>query len=100
MTSKTKRAPDYVSMACTSASVCYREVLTPDELVQALESGEVPQNRFPHLHMLFEEAPEALLLGLAEQMSKTLDRARVEENIFKIAEVVEVTDRVRTIFAR
>lgn len=87
-------------MACTSASVCYREVLTPDELVQALKSGEVPRNRFPHFRMLFEEAPEVLLHGLAEQMSKTVDPARVVENIFKIAEVVEVTDRVRTIFGR
>ena len=87
-------------MACTSASVCYREVLTPDELVQALKSGDVPRNRFPHFRMLFEEAPEVLLHGLVEQMSKTLDRTRVEGNIFKIAEVVEVTDRVPTIFAR
>jgi len=87
-------------MACTSASVCYREVLTPDELVRALSSGEVPRNRFPHFRMLFEEAPEALLHGLAEQMSKTLDRARVVANIFKIAEVVDVTDRVQTIFAK
>ncbi len=97
---RTRREPDFVSMACTTASVCYREVLTPDELVQALTSGEVPRNRFPHFRMLFEEAPEALLNGLVEQMGKALDRARVVENIFKIAEVVEVTDRVRTIFAR
>lgn len=85
-------------MACTSTSVCYRETLTPDELAQALTSGVVPRNRFPHFRMLFEEAPEALLHGLAEQMSKTLDRERVEKNIFKIAEEVEVTDRVRKIF--
>ena len=95
-----RREPDFVSMACTTASVCYREMLTPDELAQALASGEVPRNRFAHFRMLFEEAPEVLLHGLVEQMSKTPDRTRVEENISRIAEVVQVTDRVRTIFAR
>ncbi len=65
-----RREPDFISMACTSASVCYREVLTPDELVQALTSGEVSRNRFPHFRMLFEEAPEVLLHSLVEQMAR------------------------------
>jgi hypothetical protein len=98
MTSKTRREPDFIAMACTSASVPYREVLTPDELVQALASGEVPGNRFAHFHMLLEEAPEALLHGLVEQVSKTSNRTSVEQNIFKIAAQVEVSDRMRWIF--
>ena len=98
MTSKTRKPPDFISMACTSASVCYREVLTPDELVQALSSGELPRNRFAHFRMLLEEAPEALLRGLVEQMSQSSDRALIEQNLFRIAHEVEATDRVRNIF--
>jgi hypothetical protein len=98
MTSKTKREPDFIAMACTSASVPYREVLTPDELVRALASGQVPRNRFAHFCMLFEEAPEVLLHGLVEQVSETSDRSIVMENIFRIAREMEVTDRVRKIF--
>jgi len=99
MTSKTKREPNFIAMACTSASVPYREVLRPDELVRALASGQVPRNRFAHFRMLLEEAPEALLHGLVEQVGKTSNRISVEENIFKIATQVEVSDRVRRIFS-
>jgi hypothetical protein len=98
MTSKTRKAPDFIAMACASASVCYREVLTQDELIQALTSGETPRNRFAHFRMLFEEAPEALLRGLVEQMCKTSDRTPIEQKIFRIAREVEATDRIRKIF--
>ncbi len=55
MTEPKKRGPDFVRMACTSASVSFRELLTEDELVRALVTGKVPGNRRPHLRSLIEE---------------------------------------------
>lgn len=89
-----RKPPDFISMACTSASVCYREVLTKDELLDALTSGRVPRNRFAHFRMLLEEAPEQLLLGLVEQASLTDDRSVIEANLLRIAEEVETPDRI------
>src|SRR6266705_3143617 len=60
MTEPKKRDPDFVRMACTSASVSFRELLTEDELVRVLVTGKVPRNRRPHLRSLLEEAPENL----------------------------------------
>src|SRR2546425_8104831 len=44
-----KRGPDFVRMACTSASVRYRQPLTEHELVHALLSAKISRNRRPHL---------------------------------------------------
>ena len=73
-------------MACTSASVSYRESLTKDELLRALQSGEVPGNRRAHLATLLEEGPEVLLRGLLEQVAESVEWNRLEKNLLKIAE--------------
>jgi DNA polymerase III delta subunit len=80
-----KKAPDFIAMACTTASVSYRESLTPDELVQALLSGKVPRNRQAHFHVLLDETPVALLRGLIEQVGKQATHAEVAENFQRIA---------------
>ena len=82
-------------MACTSASVSYRELLTKEELVCALLSGEVPENRRTHLITLLEEAPESLLKGLVEQVSGQARAGAVEKNLLKIAEALHASHRVR-----
>ncbi len=80
-----KRGPDFVRMACISASVSFRERLTEDELVRALLSGKVPRNRRPHLRSLLEEAPDTLLKGLLEQVDERTKPGKVEKNLLKIA---------------
>jgi len=80
-----KNAPNFVAMACTTASVSYRELLTPDELVEALLTGRVPQNRHAHFHVLLDETPIALLQGLIEQVGKQATHANVAENFQRIA---------------
>ena len=85
MTEPKKRGPDFVRMACTSASVSFRELLTEDELVRALVTGKVPRNRRPHLRSLLEEAPDALLKGLLGQLGGQTKPGKVEKNLMKIA---------------
>lgn len=80
-----KRPPDFISMACTTASVSYREALTPEELVQALLTGEVPQRRQAHFHVLLDEAPISLLQGLIEQVGKQATCEHVANNLGRIA---------------
>jgi hypothetical protein len=92
-----RRPPDFVRMACTTASVSYREWLTENELIEALLTGEAPERRAAHLCTLLEEAPEAILLGLVEQLSASHSREQIEENILKIAIALQVDNRVRRI---
>lgn len=79
------RRPDFIAMACTTASVSFREVLTPDELINALLSGEVPKKRRPHVRTLFDEAPPALLQGLTEDVARWAKPGKLEKNLRKLA---------------
>ena len=82
-------------MACTTASISFRESLSPDELVHALLSGKVPRNRRPHLRTLLEEAPRPLLEGLVNEVSKWAKPGKVAGNIAKIAAELGVSQRTR-----
>ena len=87
---------DFISMACTTASVSYRELLTPEELVQALLTGEVPQKRHAHFHVLLDEAPIQLLQGLVEQVGKQATYEQVAKNFARIANDLTTCRDVRT----
>ena len=89
------RRPDFIGMACTTSSVSYKEVLTPDELVHALLSGKVPRNRRPHLRTLLEEAPRPLLEGLVQEVGKWAKPGRVAGNVATIADELSVSQRTR-----
>ena len=91
-----KRSPDFVFMACTTASVSYRESLTPEELVGTLLTGHVPQHRKAHLITLLEEAPVQILEGLVEQVGGMATRAQVARNIESIAKALGSNRDVRT----
>ena len=67
---KRPRRPDYIRMASTTASVSFRSTLTEDELIRALLSGDVPANKAAHVRTLFDEAPAALLNGLAAEAGR------------------------------
>ncbi len=90
---KTRR-PDFIQMACTTASVSFRETLTPDELVHVLLSGKVPRNRRPHLRTLLEEAPRPLLEGLVREVGKWAKPGRVAGNLERIAASLGVSRKV------
>lgn len=90
------RHPDFVEMACTTASVSFRESLAPDELLHALLSGKVPRNRRPHLRMMLEESPRPLLEGLLRQVSRWSKPGKVAGNIEKIAAELGVAQRTRS----
>ncbi len=83
-----KKKPDFVSMACISASVSFKKQLAPDELIHALLSGKVPSNKEAHFITLFEEASPSLLAGLIEQVSAWAKSGKVEKNMQKIAKQV------------
>lgn len=80
-----QRAPDFVHMACISAGVSFRRQLTPDELVHALLSGKPTPGKEAHFIVLLEEAPEALLTGLVEQVGAWVKPGKVERNLKSMA---------------
>jgi transcriptional regulator with XRE-family HTH domain len=84
-----KRAgPDYLRMACTSASTSFRERLRPDELARALLTGKVPANRRPHLRVILEELPAPVLEGVVRQVGAWSTREKVLANLEKIAQTL------------
>lgn len=89
------RRLDFIRMACMTASVSYRDLLTEDEWVQALLSGKVPRNRRPHLHTLFDEAPPRIIAGLLEEVGKWAKPGKVIANARRIARELDVSPRVQ-----
>ena len=88
------RRPDYVRMACTSANVSVKTALTEDELIHALVTGKVPAKRAPHLRTLLEEAPAALLQGLAGEAAGWTKPGKLERNLRKLASELGVSRSV------
>lgn len=82
------RKPDFVGMACTSASVSFKKQLTRDELVHALLSGNVTPGKKAHFIVLLEESPAALLHGLAEQAGAWVAPEKIRKNLRKIAKQI------------
>lgn len=89
------RKPDFVRMACTSASVSYRETLSEAELVRALLTGRIPPRRRPHFRMLLEEAPVTVLKGMIEEIGKYVQPGRVAKNLLGIAETLGSSRRTQ-----
>jgi len=77
--------PDYIGMACATASVSLRKTLAPDELVRALLTGRPTPGKHAHFIVLLEEAPPALLRGLVAQVGTWSRPATVAKNLRKIA---------------
>jgi hypothetical protein len=58
---------------------------SPEELVQALMTGQVPQKRRAHFQVLLDETPVALLRGLLDQVGEQATYKKVLENFLRIA---------------
>jgi hypothetical protein len=88
------RRPDYLRMACTTASVSYRNVLTEEELINALLTGKVPPGRQAHIRTLLDEAPPALLAALATDAARWTRPGKLERNLARLAREVGASRRV------
>jgi len=85
------RNADYVQMACTTASVSFRTLLTEDELIHALMTGKVQAKRAPHLRTLIGEAPEPLLRGLIRQAALWTRPGKLQRNIRRLTQELGVS---------
>lgn len=79
------RRPNYLRMACTTANVSFKTALTEDELMRALITGKVPSGRSAHLRSMLDEAPVAMLTGLAEDAGKWTRPGRLQKNLEQLA---------------
>ncbi len=78
-------------MAAKTASVSYAAELQPDQLGQALASGDVPPSFAPHVLHLLDEAPLPLIVMAVEEAA---ERAHVPprtvwRNVGKLARELE-----------
>jgi hypothetical protein len=80
-----RKPPDYLLIASTTASVCFKTSLSAEELRRVLLTGEVPADRRPHVGALLEEAPKVLLDSLFRQMCSSMARDQLDRNLTKIA---------------
>ena len=87
-------SPNYLRMACTSANVGFKNALTEDQLVYALVSGKVPAQRSAHLRTLFDEAPKALLNGLASEARLWTKPGKLEKNLGTLAQALDTSRKV------
>ncbi len=82
--------PNYVRMACTSANVGFKSMLTEDQLIHALVTGKVPAHRSAHLRALFDEAPQALLIGLVREAGRWTKPGKFEKNLHTLVKTLGV----------
>lgn len=75
-------------MACTTANVSYRSALTEEQLIRALLTGKVPLNRAAHIRTLLDEAPVALLTGLAMEAARWASPGKLQRNLSRLAREV------------
>lgn len=59
-----------LALASRTASVSYKEVLTPEALTAAMVDGELPANITPQVATLLDEAPLSLIVGTVEEVAR------------------------------
>lgn len=64
-----RRAQGGLWMAAKTASVSYRDELTPELLENALMTGEIPTGFRPHMAHLFDESPIELMTMAVEEVA-------------------------------
>lgn len=89
------RRPNFIGMACITASVSYKDALSQDALVRTLLSGKVPRNRRPHFRTLLEEAPRPLIEGLVNEVGRWAKPGKVAGNVARIAATLGASRRVQ-----
>ena len=82
------RKPDFIRMACATASVSFKTDLGEEELIHALLTAKVPTRIRPHIRTLLDEADPSLLDGLVKEVSAWTKPGRLGQNLAKIANEV------------
>jgi DNA-binding XRE family transcriptional regulator len=84
-----------LEIAARTASVSYRNVLSSEDLKDALLTGNVPDLFAPHIYTLLEEGSVAMLAALVEQMHHEFseDRAAMWQSLRDTARQLQC-DRV------
>jgi transcriptional regulator with XRE-family HTH domain len=59
-----------LALASRTASVSYKEVLTPEALAAALVEGQLPTSITPQVATLLDEAPLPLIVGVVEEVAR------------------------------
>jgi transcriptional regulator with XRE-family HTH domain len=65
-----RKSGSALQRCATTASVSHRELLTPELLRQALTSGIIPAGFEPHIAVLLDEAPPAMLVAAVEEAAQ------------------------------
>lgn len=84
-TSRMANKSDFLEMACISANVSYRGHLEKQELVRALISGKVPQDKRPQLRVVFDELPPSIFDGMVKQVSAWCSEKKLTKNLADVA---------------
>ena len=88
------RRPNYLRMACTSASVSFKNALTEDQFVRALVTGKIPAGRAPHLRALFDEVPGNVLQGLMEDAREWVQPGKLQRNVERLVHDAGATRKI------
>lgn len=67
-----------LARAARTASVSYRQTMTPARLRKILVAGSVAPDDTPYLHALLDDAPMSLLASLAEQLHREAGMSRAQ----------------------
>lgn len=59
-----------LALASRTASVSYREILTPEALASAMVEGDLPTSITPHIASLLDEAPLPIIVGAVEAVAR------------------------------
>ncbi len=59
-----------LALASRTASVSYKEVLTPEALAAALVDGQLPAHITPQVATMLDEAPLPLIVGAVEEVAR------------------------------
>ncbi|WP_020200628.1 helix-turn-helix domain-containing protein [Cupriavidus sp. WS] len=80
-------------MAAKGASVSYVGELTPEELEQALVTGQVPPAFRPHLAQVLDEAPLQLVTKVVAEVATRQQRkpSEIWKNLRKLAQALTAT---------
>jgi len=88
------RRPDYLRMACTTANVSYRSILTEDQLIRAILTGKVPPGRTAHIRTLLDEAPVEILAGLTAEAARWAKPGKLQKNLSRLARDVGASRKI------
>jgi transcriptional regulator with XRE-family HTH domain len=91
-----RRRPNHVLIARAVANGSFRAKISEAELVRALLTGKIAPRYRPHVRLLLEEAPVAVLRGLVEEVGKWVQAGRVADNVRRLSDALGTMRRTRT----